>query len=398
VSSRRKGIVVPRGPRFVGREAELSVLEEELGRVAGGEFRCVLLLGEPGVGKSRLAGELLVRHCEGVTGLAARAHRLGATTDFGVWAEALERHLRGLDPEDVERLCAGFLDDLARLLRSVAAIGGRSVKPDLPRSRLLEGLAVLLTNLAADRPVVVVIDDVHLADPSSLEALHYLAYTCADSRFLIVVTARAAELSEVAAGDILLGLEQEGLLRRLVVDRLRPEHLRDLAEAVTGEPVPSALVEWLDERSRGNPLFTLGLVRALLEEGADLSAPVLRRLPETLSEQVSSRLRQLDESAVDLLVLLAVLGRRVELRSLLALSDHPPGDLAAVLERLVKSGLVGEEERGLELIFEISHPLVQDWASTSITTRHNPTTQAASIPREIPTAPTKIAARAKWRT
>lgn len=353
--------IAPRGPPLVGRAEQLAFLEEELTRAAAGEFRCVLVLGEPGVGKTRLAGELVARHGGAATGLAARAHPLGATTAFGVWAEALERHLRILPAEEVERLCAGFLDDLARLLRSVAAVRGRGPEHEPPRGRLLEGLAVVLANLAAERPVVIVVDDIHLADPSSLEALHYLAHSCPDARLLVVATARPAELSaEPIAGDILLGLEQEGLLRRLAVDRLHPDDLRDLAEAVVGDRVPDALVVWLEERSRGNPLYATGLVRALLEEGSDLSAPVLRRLPEALSERVANRLRQFDVPAVALLELLAVLGRRVELRSLVALSGRAPDELAGILERLVRARLVAEEERGLELVYEIVHPLIQE--------------------------------------
>ncbi len=358
---RSPAAVAPRGPRLVGRAEPLAFLEDELERAAAGEFRCVLVLGEPGVGKTRLAGELVARHPETTTGLAARAHPLGATTAFGVWAEALERHLRSLPPEEVERLCAGFLDDLARLLRSVAAVRGRSPEHEPPRGRLLEGLAVVLANLAVDRPVVIVVDDVHLADPSSLETLHYLAYSCADARLLVVATARPAELgAQPMAGDVLLGLEQEGLLRRLSLGPLRSDDLRDLAQAVVGDRVPNAFVEWLAERSQGYPLYAIELVRAVLEEGADLSAPVLRRLPEALSERVANWLRQLDEPAVGLLELLAVLGRRVELRSLVALSGRAPDELAGIVERLVRARLVTEEERGLELVYEITHTLIQE--------------------------------------
>ncbi|MGH8972699.1 MAG: helix-turn-helix transcriptional regulator [Acidimicrobiia bacterium] len=359
--SRPRAAPSSRGPRLVGRDGEMAVLEEELGRAGTGEFRCVLLLGEPGVGKTRLGGELLARHREDIIGLAARAHPLGATTAFGVWAEALERHLRTLDPGDVGRLCAGFLDDLARLLRSVAAVRGRGPEQEPPRSRLLEGFAVVLANLADDRSVVVVIDDVNEADASSLEALHYLAHSCLDTRLLVVATARPVDLTGTPlAGDIMLRLEQEGLLRRFPVGPLPPHELRALAGEVVGDRVPDALVGWLEQRSQGNPLFALELARALLEEGADLAAPALRRLPETLSERVAGRLRELEEPAVGVLELLAVLGRRVELRSLVALSGGVPDELTVILERLVRARLVAEDERGLELVYEIVHPLIQE--------------------------------------
>ena len=352
---------VARGPRLVGRDREMSILEEEFRRSAAGEFRCVLIVGDPGVGKTRLGAELLGRHRDDAIGLSARAHSLGTTSAFGVWAEALERHLRAMDATDIERLCAGSLDDLAQLLRSVAAVAGRGPETDPPRNRLLEGLAVLTANLAEDQPVVMVIDDVQNADPSSLEALDYTAHSGMDDRILVVLTARTGEISGgSAAGEILLGLEQEGLLRRVSLGPLAEEGLRALAEIIAEQSVPETLVSWLQERSQGNPFFALVLMRALLEKGGDLSAPALERLPETLSERVAGRLSHLDSAAVSVLELLAVLGRRAELRSLVAVSGESPDALGEILDQLVRSRFVAEEEQGLQLVYEISHPLVQE--------------------------------------
>src|SRR5205823_9176986 len=130
------------------------------------------------------------RHARTVTVLSARAHVLGATTAFGLWAEALERHLRTLPADQITGLCQGFLDDLATLLRSVAAVRGRAPDGDVPRARLLEGLAVVLTHLALASPVVLILDDLHLADTSSLEALHYVVRSCATVPLLVLATAR----------------------------------------------------------------------------------------------------------------------------------------------------------------------------------------------------------------
>jgi hypothetical protein len=208
-----------RAATLVGRDAELALLVTELDLARAGELRCVALLGEPGIGKTRLARELAGRG--GVVDLSARAYPSGASTPFGLWSEAFERHLRGLDPQRVSELCSGFLDDLAVLLRSVAAVRGGAPEGEQPRARLLEGLAVLLGNLARSASVVLLLDDMHLADASSWEALSYLARTLADARVLVVVTARPAELAAQPVGtEVLLGLEQEGLARRLRLEAL----------------------------------------------------------------------------------------------------------------------------------------------------------------------------------
>src|SRR5712692_3976721 len=120
--------------RFVGRAMEVVALEAEWQRSAAGELRCILLSGDPGVGKTRLAEESLARHATAATVLAARARPLSRVASFGVWAEAFEEHLRQLPPEEVAEMCGGFLDDLAGLLRSVAGV--RRAIPDREPPRI----------------------------------------------------------------------------------------------------------------------------------------------------------------------------------------------------------------------------------------------------------------------
>lgn len=352
---------MPRAPVIVGRERELEIFEAELALAVRGEFRVVLLLGDPGVGKTRLAGEVLARQGVGSRSLAARAHPLGGTTSFGLWAEAFEGHLRGVDPTEVSGLCGGFVDDLGGLLRSAAAVRGNSPAAEPPRARLLEGLAVLLGNLARAGPVVVLLDDVHVADASSWDALHYLARNLASARVLVLAAARPVELArDLGASQVLLGLEQDGRLTRVSLSPLSPGAVGELVAGVLSQPPPPTLVSWLEERSRGNPLFVLGLLRALLDEGADLAAPGLARLPEGLAERVTARLGQLDEPIRSTLEVLAVVGRRVELSTVIALTGRPLDRVGPILDDLVRARLVTEEERVREVTYEIAHPLFQE--------------------------------------
>lgn len=185
-----------RGPPLVGRQEELAILEAELALAAQGEFRTVLLLGEPGVGKTRLAGEVVCRYAGSTVTLLGRAYPFGRTASFVLWSEALERQLREMDVDDVVRLYGGFLDDLASLLRSVAAARGSAPEREPPRFRLLDALVLLLANLAQEAALLVVLDDVHLADASSWEALLYLARNLSGTPILVVLAARSGELFE----------------------------------------------------------------------------------------------------------------------------------------------------------------------------------------------------------
>ena len=357
-----------RGPEIVGRARELAVLDDELAGAETGELRCVLLSAEAGVGKTRLVREFLSRH-NNVTSLSARAHPMGDTTAFGLWAEALDGHLRHLSASDVTRCCGGFVEDMAAILRSVAAVRGSLPASPPPRSALLQGITVLLENLAANNPVVVVLDDIHQADASSLDALSYLAANLADAPVLVVLAARPAELAEhPLANRVLLPLEQDGLLIRLPLAPLDDEELRALAASVLKESPSPALVQWLQARSRGNPLFALGLVRALLEEGADLAAPRLRRVPEDLADRVRALLATLDTRALTVMELLTVIGRPASIDELGSLLTKSHEELSLSLDELMRNRTVSEEERGGEPAFAVAHPLIQETIYASIST------------------------------
>jgi DNA-binding CsgD family transcriptional regulator len=352
---------MPWRTRLVQRSSEVSGIEAELRRASRGEFRCVALLADPGVGKTRLAAEVLERNRRRTIGLSARAYPLGRTAPFGVWAEALDRHLRSLPGEEVAALCGGFLDDLATLLRSVVATRGSLPEIELPRFRMFEALAVLVANLARKAPVIVFLDDMHFADASSWEVLKYVARNLPTARVLVIAAARPVELADDDLGsEVLLGLEQEDVLRRLPISPLERAGVLELAEAVLDRQAPGQLADWLEKRSGGNPLFILGLLQALVEEGADLTAPELRYIPESLAERVTSRLRLLDEPTIATLEILAVLGRAVDVGELVTLSDRPLERLGEILRILVRVRLVTEIERGRDLLYEIAHPLIQE--------------------------------------
>jgi predicted ATPase len=336
-------------PELVGRREELAALEDELSRAEEGSFRLVLLVGEAGVGKSRLARELLARHRE-VTGLVAQGYPLAASAGFGLWTEAIDPFLQTLSDAEVCELCGGLLDDLASLFHRVALVRGSVPQRDPPLPRLLQGLAGLLSGLARRAPLVVLLDDVHFADASSWEALRFFARHLDDARLLVVATTRPAPLaSHDVAAPILFELDQHALLSRLEIAALTRPALRELTEMVIERPAPNVLVDWVCQRSQGNPLYATGLLRALMQERGDLSDPHLRRLPEGLTDRITSELRRLDAASQGVLELLAVVGRPVSLGDLTALTGEPLEDLGPILAELVRARIVEEEERGGEL-------------------------------------------------
>jgi ATP/maltotriose-dependent transcriptional regulator MalT len=345
---------------LVGRRDEMAALEDEFARAAAGEFRVVLLSGEAGVGKSRLGRELLARHPE-AAGMFARAHPLGVTAAFGVWTEAIDPLLQGKSDRQLVSACGGLLDDLASLFHRVAVIRGSLPDREPPLPRLLQALAALLRNLASQASVIAVLDDVHFADASSWEALRYFARHLDYARLLVVATSRPAGLAgqEVAA-QALFELDEDGFLQRLEVTPLNRTTMRELAQAIIGQPPPEALIDWVGQRAQGNPLYVISLVRALLEEHADLSAPSLRQLPEGLTERMAARTRGADATSRGVLDMLAVADRPLPLADLAALTGLSAERLDPILARLIGGRAVAEGHRAGEPTYEIAHPLIRD--------------------------------------
>jgi predicted ATPase len=342
----------------VGRAGELTVLAGELAAAtAASEVRTVLVVGEAGVGKSRIVEEFTGGLDRSVTVLSARAAPLGNSDPMGLWAQAVDGHFRGLTDEEVIRLCGGMVDDLGALSRRAAAVTGRLF--EAPRHRLFEGVATVLARLAGRGPVVVALDDVHLADASSWETLHHVAQGLANSAVLILATARPEELASNSSGrSIAFALEQDRRLRRVPVGPLDGEAMCSLIAGAIGAAPPSELVDWVTQRSRGNVLFTLGLIHALVEEGADLAHPALRHLPESLTGRVAERVAGLADRPRAVVETLAVLGRPAEAGTLAALLGTDRLTLDAILAELERTGLVAEPPGSRTVMAEIAHPLV----------------------------------------
>ena len=155
-------------------------------------------------------------------------------------------------------------------------------------------------------------------------------------------------------------LDEDGFLQRLEVTPLDRNTTRELAEMIIGHPPPAALLDWVGQRARGKPPYVISLVRALLEEHADLSAPGLRRLPEGLTERMAARTRGADATMRAVLDLLAVVERPLPLAELAALTGLPAERLDPVLATLIAGRAVAEGQRAGELIYEIQHPLIRD--------------------------------------
>jgi DNA-binding CsgD family transcriptional regulator len=325
---------------FVGRCAELERLRVLLPRAQGEDLRMALLSGEAGAGKSRLVREFAAEAAASGALVLYGACDAVVRTPYGAFAEALGE-LRSLLP------------------------GSDALDPDTERHRLHTAVVGLLARATAERPALLVLEDLHWADAATLLLLRHLARV-RGARVLVLATFRdtEAEVPEALA-------ETLADLRRYDVMRLRLAGLSDaeVAEFVrrAGGSAPSALARTIRSLTEGNAFLVCEMWRALLETGAmRLTGGEIqvRRPPETLGspegvrEVVSRRLTRLSPLTVELLELGATAGTAFELDVVRHASEREVAELLPALEEAVSSGMIDEvASRGLAWRFD--HELVR---------------------------------------
>ena len=261
---------------FVGRLADLEHLERAYRRAVAGRRQLALVCGEPGIGKTRLASELAVRaHDDGAIVLYGRCDE-EPLLPHQPFVEALRQYV-----------AAAWLPELVGQLRPISGELRRVLPelaerlPDVPeplagdlegaRYRLFEAFSALLSEAAAVRPLVLVIDDLHWADPPSLLLLTYLMRYPRDASLLVLGTYRDTEIDrEHPFAAALADLSREHAIERRALARLDADAVARLVDAKAGDQASPELARTVYERTEGNPFFVVETLRHLeqLDRGA----------------------------------------------------------------------------------------------------------------------------------
>ncbi len=359
-------------PPLVGRHAEMDQLAAQLSRAAGRQGCAMFLVGEAGIGKTRLAHEALVlAHERGFLVLEGSAYALEGRLAYAPILAALGPFLRRLDSSRQARLVSG-LPDLGRLFTDLRLPAPSPLgDPALEKTRLFEAVARLLERLARETPVLLFLDDLHWADPASIELLHYLARGIADQAVLVLGTYRAEEI-DTARGlrQLLTSLRRAGLASEVALARLEPEAVAELAAGLLGGSAPGKLLALLGARAGGTPLFVEALIRTLVDadqlrkrgESWTLGTNPEPVLPPDIRDLILGRLQHLDATERRVLDLITVSGGSVPHIVLREAGEWPDEVLLEAVQRLYTTGLVVEGVDGAEVIYIITHPLIQEVA------------------------------------
>jgi len=357
---------------FVGRDRELAALNTALAESRAREPRLVLLAGEAGIGKTRTAEEFLLRaRREGCATVIARCHEGEGAPPFWPWLQVARACVERSAPGKLTDAFGPLLPYLAPLLQASSAIPDDphlpidEQAPQATRFRLFDAMTRLLQRTSADRPLILAIDDLHRADPASLELLQFVIRELREAQILIIGTHRDAEIPrDSQRAQALAALIREPRSRVIPLTGLSLEDVAQyLAKSDTAEQTDTELAEALYDRSGGNPFFLTQLVQLLtLDEPGGARGNAIDpgiALPRGLREAITRQIGGLPASTQRVLAAAAVNGREFSLTELAAALTLTIEELLAAIAPALESRLV----RGIDgrpRSYRFNHVLLRD--------------------------------------
>jgi class 3 adenylate cyclase/tetratricopeptide (TPR) repeat protein len=362
---------------YVGRVAERARLTELWAQARERSLRLVLIGGEAGVGKTRLATHLAIdAHKDGATVLYGRSDE-----DLGVpyqpWVQALGYLVKEAPRRILDAHVERYGGDLARLVpvlrdRIPELPSPRESDPETERYLLYAAVAGLLESAGEQEPLLLILDDLHWADQPTLSLLRHVVIAGSSMRVMMVGAYRDSELSQDhPLARLLADLHREQGVERLTLSGLDAEDVRALMEALAGQELDEdghALAREIARETAGNPFFAVELLRHLRESGAIAQRDDGRwrlvgdlaelGLPQSVREVIGRRVARLGSDARTALSAAAVIGRDFEVDLLLAMLDLPEARLLDLLAEAVGASLL-QENRDRAGRFTFTHALVE---------------------------------------
>ncbi|HEY3880360.1 MAG TPA: AAA family ATPase [Trebonia sp.] len=343
-------------PVFIGRREEIASLAAPMGRVQASEPAFVLIGGEAGVGKTRLAGELTARASEaGFLVLTGQCVELGAEgLPLAPLVDALRMLARTTSPELLADALGQAGARLSRLLPELAPDGVvRPAGQDMQTAQLLELVLGLLVRLSATRPVMFLIEDLHWADQSTLELVAFLARSLRAARVLLVATYRSDELHRRhPLRPLLTGWERSRSVDRIELRRFNRGEVTAQLAAILGDLPATGIADVVFDRSGGNAYLVEEIAGVVRSDGDPAD------LPPSLRDVLLSRVDGLSPQAQRLLRTASVAGRTVPDRLLAAVAGIEETELFAALREAVENHLLLVDSSGNGYSFR--HALTRD--------------------------------------
>ncbi|WP_435198669.1 ATP-binding protein [Janibacter sp. GS2] len=332
---------------FVGRREELRLLKATWHEVLDGEQRVVSISGEAGIGKTSIAAQLaraVMPDAAAVLYGTCHEERTGPVEALG---DALSAYVRSCPPEELRTAIGDLLPDLTRIMPGVsdrlpAPQTPRHAGPNVLRHRLVEGLGRLLRSASDRGPVLLVLDDVHAAPPLTVFLLKHLLRGPRLGRVMVVLTYRDGEVDKDQS-SLLADLAREPYytpMRLHPFGRFEVAELIHRSDAGTSLASAEALAASVCAETRGNPFFTVQLLRSVQDNAGPLRSGTTRPIPLAVNDVVDGRLQGLGPTTQHVLRIAAVLGHEFELPLLGLVAEIPETELLGCVEEATNAGLI----------------------------------------------------------
>lgn len=360
---------------FVGREAESAVLDRVLDYARSGKGRVVMISGPPGVGKTRIATEFCAKVVRnGLIAISGNCYDREEPEPFLPFVEILETSLAhatspkaflnslGSDAPEISRL----LPQLRRMFPEIPPLS--EVAPEQSRRILLTAITNVITRAAQNIPVVVLLEDLHWADESTLSALTHLARSLSQVPLLVVGTYRDNEFNEASPlAQAVDELNRLHLVDRLSLSGLSIDAVASMLRDLSGSDPSPTVVEFIYSSTEGNPFFVEEVFRHLIERGELIESAEFRRdrslsdidVPPNVRLAIGRRLAKLSDSTQRALGTAALIGRSFNFGLLEAATGLDPDSLLDQVEEAEKAGLILSALDYPEARFQFSHELVR---------------------------------------
>jgi tetratricopeptide (TPR) repeat protein len=355
---------------FVGRDQELAEMLRSLDAAESGQGRLVLLGGEPGIGKTRLADELTIRAADrGDLVLWGRAWEDAGAPAYWPWVQAVRAYVRSAPIDDVRRDVGTGAVDVAQMLPEL-----RDMLPEVPdppdrssdsaRFQLFDSTARLFRNLASRRPALVVLDDLHAADTPSILLLRFLAGQLSDMAMLVVGTYRDVELTpDHPMTTAIAEMSRERSTRVVQVSGLAVSAVDEFIRSTAGIESHGRLASAVWRATNGNPLFVGEAVRLLSAEGrlsevADLSS-LRMAVPPGIRAVIARRVGHLSDPSAAALRLGALIGPEFEVEVVGKVGSYDQDQVLDVIDEATEAGLLAPVA-GTAGRYRFSHDLVRE--------------------------------------
>jgi DNA-binding CsgD family transcriptional regulator/tetratricopeptide (TPR) repeat protein len=367
-------------PVLIGRENDLQLLDRLMLQSCEKNGQIALIAGEAGIGKSRLVREIKGRAPQGTVILEGQCFQTDSALPYAPLLDLFRNFFATHAREETARVMASSASQLVKLFPDLTVyLPHLTPTPDSDpkqeKRHLFEALAQTITELAQNHPLIIVIEDLHWCDSTSLEFLLLLARRIPLQPILLLVTYRGEETTPELT-HFLAELDRERLGTEFALKRMSPLEVDAMLQTILNlnSPVSKEFLDILFPLTEGNPFFIEEILKALMAGGDisyvdgtwDRKEIDQLRIPRTIQDAVQRRTQQLEEGTLQALTLASVMGRRFDFRLLQELLEVEEADLLAMLKELIAAQLVVEETADH---FAFRHTLTREAIYTTLLLR-----------------------------